>query len=189
MKPVGMFVLALVVVVAGIAAYQFLVRSDDTSGGGSDQTLAGTGLVEREAMEQELGRAQAVFGLSYDEAQMKALVEKAGLALTPEQEAQVLPMLHAHLLALQQNLQDAREAALAGTPAGARNVFYARAAQEHARFQGKLRAIIDPKDADRLFRTYPSMIPPVPGAVATGKPISRDGQPKSVTITSEGQPK
>lgn len=164
MKPAGMLLLTLVLVVAALAVYHFAFRGESAGPG-----LDGAAQRERESLDRELARVEKLFGTEYDEGAMRAIVDRSGITLTPEQAAQVLPLLHAHLVELRGNLEDARTAVLAGKPPGERVRFHARAAQAHSRLLGKLRNIIPPTDATALFRAYPSMFPPPLGDAAAGK--------------------
>lgn len=169
MKPAGLLVTNLLVVVAAIAVYHVVFHGEAKAPVSNHQDLSGEGVAERELIEAELMRADGAFGSEYDEAAMQRMVQVADVELTPEQAAEILPRLHAHLVKLRKNLEEARAAAMAGKPDSQRVVYHARAAQMHGAFQAYLRKHVTPQVATALFKATPSMMPPIPGSTAAGR--------------------
>ncbi len=190
MKPAGLLLTNLLVVVGAIAVYHVLFHGGGGEPTSPEQDLSGTRIEERNALEDQMHRADVLFTPTYDEAAMRRIIERADVTLTDEQAQEILPRLHAHLVSLRKNLESARAAALAGKPDSQRVVYHARAAQMHGAFQAYLRKVLTPDDATAIFKAAPAMLPPVPGSTAAGrkKPTS-DGRPTKQVIHSGEQPK
>jgi hypothetical protein len=132
------------------------------AGGGDDAADSG----DPAAIDAMLAGARDLGRGPYRPEAVRMLVARAGVALDAQQADVVLPALHDHLTALRSNLEDARDAAEAGRPAGERVRYHVFAAQAHGAFQKRLRELVPPETARALFDAFPPMVPPNPAIEA-----------------------
>lgn len=122
------------------------------------------GSKERDELERMVRTSAPLGDAQFDPAALGALVDRSKVALSEQERAAVLPLLHAHLRMLHENVVAALDALDRGAGPTERMRYRAQAAQLHGRFQAQLRKSLTGAQASALFAAAPAMLPPVPSS-------------------------